>query len=137
MPEERAGFSRAPAETDRQTLGDRLRTAREYVGLKQEEVARHLSIPRSALSNIEAGQRKVDALELTRMAKLYQLPCIVVHRRRRDRLGGVPCRGCTRRAGCCESFLSGPSGTRPIRRFLEVAGPHQGLRRWSIAEQRS
>jgi transcriptional regulator with XRE-family HTH domain len=74
MPEERAGFSRAPAETDRQTLGDRLRTAREYVGLKQEEVARHLSIPRSALSNIEAGQRKVDALELTRMAKLYQRP---------------------------------------------------------------
>jgi transcriptional regulator with XRE-family HTH domain len=74
MPEERAEFSRAPVQIDRQTLGDRLRTAREYVGLKQEEVARHLSIPRSALSNIEAGQRKVDALELTRMAKLYQRP---------------------------------------------------------------
>lgn len=74
MPEERAGFSRAPAETERQTLGERLRAAREYVGLKQEQVARHLSIPRSALSNIEAGQRKVDALELTRMAKLYQRP---------------------------------------------------------------
>jgi transcriptional regulator with XRE-family HTH domain len=74
MPEERAEFSRAPAETDRRTLGDRLRAAREYVGLKQEEVARHLSIPRSALSNIEAGQRKVDALELARMAKLYQRP---------------------------------------------------------------
>jgi transcriptional regulator with XRE-family HTH domain len=74
MPEERAEFSRASTETDRQTLGERLRAAREYVGLKQEEVARHLSIPRSALSNIEAGQRKVDALELTRMAKLYQRP---------------------------------------------------------------
>jgi len=74
MPKERAGFSRAPAETDRQTLGERLRTAREYVGLKQEDVARHLSIPRSALSNLEAGQRKVDALELKQMAKLYQRP---------------------------------------------------------------
>ena len=62
------------AEPDRQTLGERLRVAREYVGLKQDDVARHLSIPRSALSHIEAGQRKVDALELSRMAKLYQRP---------------------------------------------------------------
>jgi transcriptional regulator with XRE-family HTH domain len=37
-------------------------------------VARHLSIHRSALSNIEAGTRKVDALELSHMAKLYQRP---------------------------------------------------------------
>ena len=59
---------------DRQLLGERLREAREYVGLKQEEVARHLDIPRSALSHIEAGQRKVDALELARMARLYQRP---------------------------------------------------------------
>lgn len=59
---------------DRQTLGERLRSAREYVGLKQDDVARHLSIPRSALSHIEAGQRKVEALELARMAKLYQRP---------------------------------------------------------------
>jgi transcriptional regulator with XRE-family HTH domain len=74
MPEEPAGLSGPSLESDRQTLGDRLRMAREYVGLKQEEVARHLSIPRSALSNIEAGQRKVDALELTRLAKIYQRP---------------------------------------------------------------
>lgn len=59
---------------DRQILAERLRVAREYVGLKQDDVARHLSIPRSALSHIEAGQRKVDALELARMAKLYQRP---------------------------------------------------------------
>lgn len=59
---------------DRKTLGQRLRNAREYVGMKQEDVARHLSIPRSALSHIEAGQRKVDALELSLMAKLYQRP---------------------------------------------------------------
>ncbi|ESX21052.1 transcriptional regulator [Mesorhizobium sp. LSHC440B00] len=55
-------------------LGERLRSAREYVGLKQDDVAKHLAIPRSALSHIEAGQRKVDALELSRMAKLYQRP---------------------------------------------------------------
>ncbi len=73
MTDEPAGFA-MPGEPDRQTLGERLRVAREYVGLKQEDVARHLAIPRSALSHIEAGQRKVDALELTRMAKLYQRP---------------------------------------------------------------
>src|SRR5262249_39964987 len=72
MSEERAGLSRLSP--DRQTLGDRLRSAREYVGLTQEDVASSLAIPRSALSNIEAGQRKVDALELTRLAKLYQRP---------------------------------------------------------------
>lgn len=74
MTDKPAGFAMPPAESDRQTLGERLRVAREYVGLKQEDVARHLSIPRSALSHIEAGQRKVDALELARMAKLYQRP---------------------------------------------------------------
>tara|TARA_R110002012_G_scaffold159011_1_gene320647 strand:+ start:888 stop:1277 length:390 start_codon:yes stop_codon:yes gene_type:complete len=73
MNDQPAGFAGGP-ESDRQVLGERLRIAREYVGLKQEEVARHLAIPRSALSHVEAGQRKVDALELARMAKLYQRP---------------------------------------------------------------
>jgi transcriptional regulator with XRE-family HTH domain len=55
-------------------LGERLREAREYVGLKQDAVAKKLGIPRTALSNIEAGSRKVDAIELTQLAKLYQRP---------------------------------------------------------------
>ena len=74
MPKARVALPPPSPESDRQTLGDRLRIAREYVGLKQEEVAQHLNIPRSALSNIEAGQRKVEALELSRLAKLYQRP---------------------------------------------------------------
>jgi transcriptional regulator with XRE-family HTH domain len=74
MADERAGFAAPPAEPDRRALGERLREARDYIGLKQEDVAKHLGIPRSALSNIEAGQRKVDALELTRLAKIYQRP---------------------------------------------------------------
>jgi transcriptional regulator with XRE-family HTH domain len=74
MANDRVGFSQPPAETDRQMLGDRLKEAREYVGLKQEDVAKNLGIPRSALSNVEAGTRKVDAIELARLAKLYQRP---------------------------------------------------------------
>src|SRR6266446_2120209 len=74
MDDERVGFSRPSAEDHRTALGERLRIAREYVGLSQEEVSKHLGIPRSALSNIEAGQRKLDTLELTKLAKLYQRP---------------------------------------------------------------
>jgi transcriptional regulator with XRE-family HTH domain len=59
-------------EAERRLLGDRLREARKYLGLKQEEVASYLKIPRTALTDIENGQRKVEAIELTRLAKLYR-----------------------------------------------------------------
>jgi transcriptional regulator with XRE-family HTH domain len=74
MSNDRVGFSQPQPEPDRQALGERLKEAREYMGLKQEDVAKVLGIPRSALSNIEAGVRKVDAIELARLAKLYQRP---------------------------------------------------------------
>jgi len=58
----------------RKTLCERLREAREYLGFSQEEVATYLEVSRSALSNIESGQRKVEALELTKLARLYKRP---------------------------------------------------------------
>jgi transcriptional regulator with XRE-family HTH domain len=61
-------------EEERRRLGDRLREARKYLGLKQEEVAIYLKIPRTALTDIEGGQRRVEAIELTRLAKLYRQP---------------------------------------------------------------
>jgi transcriptional regulator with XRE-family HTH domain len=61
-------------EEQRRRLGDRLREARKYLGLKQDEVATYLKIPRTALSDIESGQRRVEAIELTRLAKLYRQP---------------------------------------------------------------
>ena len=62
------------ADIDRKQLGKRLREAREYLGLFQEDVAKYLDIPRTALSNIESGRRRIDALELKRLAKLYKQP---------------------------------------------------------------
>src|SRR5260370_6988459 len=59
---------------ERRRLGDRLKEARKYLGLKQEEVATYLKIPRTALTDIESGQRRVEAIELTRLAKLYRHP---------------------------------------------------------------
>lgn len=57
---------------ERKLLGDRLREARKYLGLKQDEVASYLKIPRTALTDIENGQRRVEAIELTYLARLYR-----------------------------------------------------------------
>src|SRR6516164_2521755 len=61
-------------DSDRKSLGGRLREAREYLGFSQEEVATFLGVPRSALSLMETGRRKVDALELKKLAGLYKRP---------------------------------------------------------------
>lgn len=58
--------------TPRETLSARLKEAREYRGFSQEEVARHLGVPRTAISLIENGSRRVEALELRHLARLYQ-----------------------------------------------------------------
>ncbi len=53
-------------------LSERLKEEREYRGFSQDEVARHLGVPRPAISLIENGSRRVSAAELSRLAKLYQ-----------------------------------------------------------------
>ena len=62
------------AAEERAALGGRLRRVRRYLGLSQLEVAGYLKIPRSVLSHIETGRRGLDALELKRLADLYQYP---------------------------------------------------------------
>lgn len=53
------------------SLGRRLKSAREYLDLSQDEAAKAVGLSRSALSQIERGKRRVDSLELTRFASLY------------------------------------------------------------------
>jgi transcriptional regulator with XRE-family HTH domain len=55
-------------------LGDRLRAAREYLGLSQGDVAAYLELSRPAITNIESGKRKVSTMELARLARLYRRP---------------------------------------------------------------
>lgn len=62
------------SDAERRRLGEKLRQAREYVGFSQDEVANFLRIPRTAVGNMESGQRKVEALELKRLAELYRQP---------------------------------------------------------------
>jgi transcriptional regulator with XRE-family HTH domain len=59
---------------DRKALGERIREAREYLGFSQDQVAAFLGVSRSALSLMETGQRKVDALELKKLAALFKRP---------------------------------------------------------------
>ena len=54
-------------------LSTRLKEAREYRGFSQEDIARYLGVPRSAISLIENGSRRVSATELSRLASLYQM----------------------------------------------------------------
>lgn len=67
-------FTAADDNEARRQLGARLRDARKYLGLKQEEVAAYIKIPRTALTDVENGQRRVEAIELSRLAKLYRQP---------------------------------------------------------------
>lgn len=53
-------------------VGQRLRSARETLGLTQEDVASALGIPRTSMISMEAGKRNVTALELRRLARLYR-----------------------------------------------------------------
>jgi transcriptional regulator with XRE-family HTH domain len=69
-----AGKVTPAGEIDRQALGARLKSAREYLELSQDEVAKALGLPRTAISMIETGQRKVDAIELKKLAEIYQQP---------------------------------------------------------------
>jgi len=56
---------------DAAQLGSRLRLARERRGLSQQAVADALGLPRTAVTNMETGNRAISTLELTKLADLY------------------------------------------------------------------
>ena len=57
---------------DQKTLANRLRQAREGVGITQDQVAASVGVTRTALVQIENGARSVSSLELARLAVLYR-----------------------------------------------------------------
>lgn len=57
----------------RSHLGRRLKGTREYLGLSQQQVAERTGIVRSAVSDIERGVRRVEVMELKKLARLYRL----------------------------------------------------------------
>ena len=63
---------RIEGKVERAEVARRLRSARETLGLTQEDVASALGIPRTSVIAMEAGKRNVTALEIRRLARLYQ-----------------------------------------------------------------
>jgi transcriptional regulator with XRE-family HTH domain len=60
--------------SDSQVLARKLREVREFINLSQQFVSKQTGISRSAISDIERGARKVESLELKRLADLYRMP---------------------------------------------------------------
>ncbi|OBX17951.1 XRE family transcriptional regulator [Erythrobacter sp. QSSC1-22B] len=57
----------------RRALAGRLRDARRLSGFTQGQVAKRMNMHRPTVSEIEAGNRKVSAEELSRFAALYDV----------------------------------------------------------------
>lgn len=55
-------------------LARRLREARQLASVSQQVAADHVGIPRTAITQIEAGNRLVSTLELSKLADLYRRP---------------------------------------------------------------
>lgn len=57
----------------RALIAERLREARKLAGLSQGHVAKMLGLHRPSVSEMEAGNRRVSADELARLADLYDV----------------------------------------------------------------
>lgn len=60
-------------EDKRTIIATRLREARKMAGLSQGQVAKMLGWHRPTISEIEAGNRRVSAEELSRFAEIYDV----------------------------------------------------------------
>ncbi len=57
----------------RTKIPERLREARKLAGLSQGQVAKMLGLHRPSVSEIEAGNRRISADELARLAEIYDV----------------------------------------------------------------
>ncbi|MEU7909880.1 helix-turn-helix domain-containing protein [Microbispora bryophytorum] len=55
-------------------IGERVREARLAMRLSQEQLAKQTDLDRTMISKIEAGSRRLDALELARLARALDMP---------------------------------------------------------------
>ncbi|MEU7713957.1 helix-turn-helix domain-containing protein [Micromonospora chalcea] len=76
-------------DSDWATVGEQVRQARLGVGLSQVELATRIGLDRTMIAKVEAGARRVDALELVRLAAaldvtidylLHRGPAVISHR---------------------------------------------------------
>ena len=66
--------SKAIHSSEYKSILSRLKNARAETKLNQAEVAKKLHKPQSYLSKIESGERRLDVLELKKLAQVYKKP---------------------------------------------------------------
>lgn len=59
--------------TKRALIAERLKEARKLAGISQGQVAKILGLHRPSISEMEAGNRRVSADELARLAEIYDV----------------------------------------------------------------
>lgn len=52
-------------------IGQRLKAAREQLGLKQNQVGEYLNVKREIISYYETGARPIDTITLSKLSNLY------------------------------------------------------------------
>ena len=55
-------------------LVEKLISARESAGLRQEDAAKLLGVTQSFISKLESGQRRIDLVQIKDFAKIYKKP---------------------------------------------------------------
>lgn len=58
---------------DQQALASRLKDARKFLNLTRDFVANQVGLSLSAIGEIERGTRRVESIELSKLARLYRL----------------------------------------------------------------
>ncbi len=64
------------SEEKKKLIASRMTIAREWSGLSQSQVAKAIGLQRPSISEIEAGRRKVSAVELAQFADLYSVDMV-------------------------------------------------------------
>ncbi len=63
-----------PTTTDEITIGERIRQARDELGLTQADLGSRIGLDRTAIAKIETGRRRVSAAELVQLAAALDRP---------------------------------------------------------------
>ncbi len=109
--------------TESTPIGRRIREARERRGISQQKVADALGIPRTAVTNLEAGSRTVSTLELTKLGALFNLsPAIFLDGAGTSDLAVV-------RARALSEATDSPEFGQVIDRMIELCREGAELRR--------
>src|SRR5262245_8399422 len=80
----RVGDARPMTESEQpsaQEIGERLRLARESANITQADAAEEIKVARTTIVAMEQGQRRIRAIELQRLAKLYRTSVNALMRR--------------------------------------------------------